>query len=136
MNRHLRTLLLVGVASVLAGCASGSQARDPDVTVRRSDRNVITADEIEQSGAVTAQQAVERLRPHMLQVRSGASVMSGNRDELQIYVDNIRMGGREILASLQAHEIREIRYMSAVDATNRYGTGHSHGAILITRKSR
>jgi type IV pilus biogenesis protein CpaD/CtpE len=137
MHRTMKPFLLVMVTAALSGCASAPQdTANPDVNVRRADRNLITADEIAGSGAITAQQAIERLRPHMLGGRATGSIRQGNQDQLHVYVDNQRFGGVDNLQSMQASEIHEIRYLSGVDATNRFGTGHSLGAILITRKRR
>jgi hypothetical protein len=122
-------LLLV----VLPACSSAPREQgSPEVAVRRSERNLITADEIAASGAVTAWQAVERLRPHMLQIRGTSGL--GSRDQLAVYLDGQRAGDESTLTSIQAHEVSQIRFLSGSEATNRYGTGHSLGAIVVTRK--
>jgi hypothetical protein len=136
MLRPARAFLLIGIAGLTACASAPRTASEPEVTVRRADRNLITADEIATSGAITARQAVERLRPHMLSRQSVTSIRGGNADQLQVYIDNQRHGGIDQLANIQAPEIQEIRYMSGVDATNRYGTGHSAGVILVIRKRR
>ncbi len=99
--------------------------RDPDV---------ITAVELATQAGVTARQAIERLRPRFLRVRGPSTINAPDADRIVVYVDNSRMGGVEVLNQIRADDITEIRYMSAPDATSRYGTGHSAGAIVIMRK--
>ena len=48
-----------------------------------------------------------------------------------IYVDGVMYGKLESLHSLNIEEIREIEFISAGDATTRFGTDHLGGAILI-----
>ena len=46
-------------------------------------------------------------------------------------MDGSRRGSSADLSSMMAPEIEQMEYMSASDATNRYGTGHAGGAILV-----
>jgi hypothetical protein len=52
-----------------------------------------------------------------------------------VYVDGTRMGGVQELKRISAQEVREIRFLSASDAQQRYGTGHAAGAIQVSLKS-
>jgi hypothetical protein len=51
-----------------------------------------------------------------------------------LYVDGGRRGGVTDLRSLRPAEIAQMDYMSASDATTRFGTGHSGGAVLVTTR--
>ena len=51
-----------------------------------------------------------------------------------VYVDGIREDDFRVMERLRAERVEEIRYMSPSDATNRYGTNHRGGAIIITTK--
>jgi hypothetical protein len=148
MTALSRTLLLAGtVAGTLAGtgaCASSStagQAGQPQTTVvsapqrERRDPNVITAEELATRPTLTARQAIEQLRPQFLRVRGTTTLgNASSADVIWVYFDGTRMGSVEVLNNIGVHEIREIRYLGPSEATNRYGTGHVQGAILITRK--
>jgi hypothetical protein len=60
--------------------------------------------------------------------RSGAmSVM--------VYVDGTKVGGVQELKRIPAQDIREIRFLSASEAQQRYGIGHAAGAIQVALKS-
>ena len=49
-------------------------------------------------------------------------------------MDDVSYGPVESLANLNAIAVREIRYLSAADATTRWGTGYPGGVILVTMK--
>ena len=143
----LTRALLVGAALVgAAGCASSrrGQASEPQTSVvpapqpmprLRKDPNVISAEELASRSTLTARQVIEQLRPQFLRVRGTTTLGNAQTaDVIWVYFDGTRMGSLEVLNNIGAHEIREIRYLNPSEATNRYGTGHVQGAILITRK--
>jgi hypothetical protein len=141
----LTRTLLVGVAlASAAGCASSGtagQAGEAQTSVvsspgrPRKDPNVITEAELSARSALTARQVIEQLRPQFLRVRGTTTLGNAQTsDVVWVYFDGTRMGTVEVLNNIGAHEIREIRYLSPSEATNRYGTGHVQGAILVTRK--
>ncbi len=49
----------------------------------------------------------------------------------EVYVDGLRYGPLESLYQISTNTIERIEYLSALDATTRYGTGHMGGAILV-----
>lgn len=138
--------LLAGVTlTAAAGCASSgtsNQAGEPQTTAvsspvprQRKDPNVITEAELSSRPTLTARQAVEQLRPQFLRVRGTTTLGNAQTgDVIWVYVDGTRMGQIDVLNNIGVHEVREIRYLSPSEATNRYGTGHVQGAILVTRK--
>ena len=70
----------------------------------------------------------------MLRKRMGARTPEGPSADIEIYLDGRHVGQLESLNSIQAEQIKEIRYLSASDATLRFGTGHTEGAIVVTSK--
>jgi hypothetical protein len=145
MTGLTRTLLLGAALAGSAGCASSGtagQAGDPRTTAvsspapkQRRDPNVITEAELATRSTLTARQAVEQLRPQFLRVRGTTTLGNAQTaDVIWVYFDGTRMGTVEVLNNIGVHEIREIRYLNPSEATNRYGTGHVQGAILVTRK--
>ncbi|MCC7052738.1 MAG: hypothetical protein IT355_05685 [Gemmatimonadaceae bacterium] len=101
--------------------------------------NLITEEEIAAGGTFqNAMEVVQRLRPAMLRVRSGSmssgsgmSSMDVGSNELSVYLDNQRLGGADALKEIMLSQFREIRYLSANDATTLFGTGHQAGAIQV-----
>lgn len=135
----IRTFYLI--AAVLAaapGCASSPAAasgasQQSSRPVRQRDR--ISAEELATIDVQNALQAVQRLRPNFLQTHGGAtsSITQGPQDVV-VYVDQTRMGGPSTLAQIPISDVKEIQYLNGTDATQRYGTGHGSGAIIVIRK--
>jgi hypothetical protein len=121
-------------AVALAGLLIGAGCASRGATAPRYDRTRISEAEIaEVEVRTTALQLVQRLRPVWLQGRGPA----GLREErpLPVYVNDQRLGGPEVLQRYTAGEIREILFLDASAATQRFGTGHTSGAILIVLRS-
>jgi hypothetical protein len=140
-----RTLIAGATLAGTVGCAPASstpaQAGEPQTAAapaparQRKDPTVITEQEIATRQTLTARQVIEQLRPQFLRVRGTTTLgNAATQDVIWVYVDGTRHGNLEVLNNISANEIREIRYLSPSEATNRYGTGHVQGAILITRK--
>lgn len=92
----------------------------PSTSAGRNER-LIRAEEIATTNARNAQEAIERLRPHWL-----------NRMPLTVYLNDVysSVSLRDILVG----EVESIEFLSATDATTKYGTNHARGAILVRTK--
>jgi hypothetical protein len=106
---------------------------------------LITEEEIATGSYQTALDIVQNLRPTMLRGRGAttgvtgadASGYEGSVAGVVVYLEEVRLGGIESLRSIPAAGVKEIRFISARDATTRWGTGHPSGAIqVITKKGR
>ncbi|HVE77635.1 MAG TPA: hypothetical protein VNA89_02180 [Gemmatimonadaceae bacterium] len=138
MRRLPFPFVAIAIATVIAACAApGSRAGGA-----RPQRNLIRAEEIAGTGAATAFEAVERLRPEYLRgrgkstVRAIPDVNSTAPDAVlpQVYVDGVNAGSVQALRAIPATHVREVRFISAADATTRFGTNHANGVIeVITR---
>lgn len=123
-----RTFLLVALGLVVHGCA-GSGSR-PGAT--RSSSRVLTAEELTEASELNCYQAVQRLRPGWLRTRGRVSFTS--QQGIRLYVDGMARGYVDEMRSIRATAVAEMRYLSAPEATSRFGTDHVDGAILITLK--
>lgn len=121
--------IVMGVACAPPPATGDGTSARPTRIPRRS-HVLITSEEIAASTARDAYEAVQVLRPDWLHGR-GATSFSGGVPELQVYLDGQRIGTRQILSQFAVAAIREIRFHSASDATQRWGTGHSGGVIEI-----
>ncbi|NIP80420.1 MAG: hypothetical protein GWM90_14830 [Gemmatimonadetes bacterium] len=92
---------------------------------------MITAEEIQSIQAATAFDAVQRLRPEFLR-RGRVNVRDDTQALPVVYVDDVRYGGVDELKGIRASQVISIRYLNGADATTRYGTGHTGGALLVT----
>jgi outer membrane cobalamin receptor len=102
----------------------------------RRGRNVITQEEIEKSSATDAYDLIQKLRPAWFTRRGVASgqattdAVGGMDDGVRVvaYVDGVRWPD---LTTVTVERIKEVRYLNASDATTKYGTGHTSGAIEV-----
>jgi hypothetical protein len=136
---NTRSFLLLAAVVVLPGCASpaGGSGASQQSAARPAHGSAdrITADELGTIDVQNALQAVQRLRPNFLQNRGGASSsLTQGPQDVVVYVDQTRMGGPSALAQIPITDVKEIQHLSGTDATQRYGTGHGSGVIIVIRK--
>ena len=139
MKIHSFGLLAAVLIAAAPGCASSPAGAATSATQQssrqRGQRDRITSEELAAIDVQNALQAVQRLRPNFLQTRGGAtmSITQGPQDVV-VYVDQTKMGGPGTLAQIPITDVKEIQYLNGTDATQRYGTGHGAGAIIVIRK--
>lgn len=120
---RIALLLLILCACQSAPGAAGGNRPDP---------NRITEAELTDIPALTAYQAIQRLRPGWLRPRaSSIRGAAGVRYTAQIFVDGAPRGDLDVLNGIDVRDVQEMRYLSASDATTRYGTGYPGGIIEI-----
>jgi len=121
--------LVIFVGTGLLGCGSTGGTRQA-----AGDRNRITAEQAREAAQrhSTAYGMVENLRPLWLQKRGRSSIM--NEGEIAVYVDGSRYGTPNSLRSISAFSVDSMRFLTPSEATNRYGTGHTHGIIMVYTK--
>lgn len=134
--------------AVTAGCASkAAETTEASATpvsgtpaaARTRNTNTITASELAESGAQNLYQAVQILRPQWLRARprttmGGSSSRTGGAstaDATVVYLDQTKYGGLTTMQQLTPGGVQELRFYDGVEATNRFGTGHTAGAIVI-----
>ena len=106
----------------LAGCASSGGGGGGGGSSTR-----LTQAELADVAQLDAFQAIQRLRSQWLRSRGGNAP--------QVVSDGMRQqDGIESLRRFRVSDVEEMRYMSATEATNRFGTGYDGGAILVTTK--
>lgn len=118
---NLRNAVTVLVAAT--ACAR-PPARSVNTDGPRRARDVITAADLDRVSVVTAFDAIKQLRPEFLTFRRGGRPPA-------VYVDYVRAGGIETLRDVPVAHVVTVRFLSAIDATTRFGTGNDGGAILI-----
>lgn len=139
--------VIVLVSAVAAPAHVAAQATDSAAAPKpkvKGKANLISEEEIAALGGTvpTAYGIVQRLRPAMLRVRSGSissetggsTSMDASANEIQVYLDNQKMGGVRALDEITLSQIKEIRYLNSSDATTLFGTGNTAGAIQVVGK--
>lgn len=114
----------------VAGCASGGggSGSGGEATGGRRSSNRITAEELATVAELDLHAAVNRLRPAWLR--------AGSRGTLPVVIldGSPQSGGVDVMGSIRAGDVANLEFMSASDATTRYGTGYTAGAIVITTR--
>lgn len=117
-----------GLTAMVAGCASGGgegEERGP-----RRDPNLITAEELVPHANLNCLEAIGQLRPRWLQGRGG-------QNDPIVMQDGNRMGRAvDVLPNIRASDVESLKYLNARDATTRYGTSVTAGAIEVTTRRR
>ncbi len=130
----------------LAGLQATADAQG--ATRRPRDRNVLTAQEISAAPAATVYELLRSKRPRWLSVRGSSTLRTvAGKDimgqptvfqteaEIAVYFDEVKAGSQEILRTMSTSAVESIEYLDAASATQRFGTNHEYGAILIRRRA-
>lgn len=124
--------IALGTLALVAACGPTRPRTEPGASVSTYEVNVLSGAEIEERDAMdmSAFEAVQRLRPNFLRYRgrAGSNQRAGT---LLVSVEGGPLRGIEALASIPARLIREIRFLSATDAAQRFGSGASGGPVLF-----
>ena len=102
----------------------------PRTTGRDAD---ITREELEATTVDDAMAAVSLLRPHWLRTRPARTFVDPS-PVVGVVIDGMARSTREDLAQLPIGQVERISFLNAADATIRYGTGHTGGAIVVTTR--
>jgi hypothetical protein len=122
--------LLAGLALFTGACASSGQSSS------RGTSGAITFEMIDDlsSSVSDAYAVVDRLRPQWLRSRGATSLRNPQPDYPVVYLDGTRWGPVGTLREINSNSVSEIRYISAAQATTRFGIGHMAGAILVASR--
>ena len=110
-----------------SGCGSARSSPTP-----RTDRSIITQEQIAQHHFTNAYEAVEALHSNWLITKVTDSFNSPS--QIRVYVNATFYGGIETLRSINPNTIRTIQHFDGVAATARWGLDHGQGVILITTR--
>jgi len=131
--RRTLPLLILAVALLLPAAVHAQDSAKAKPKIKRNP-DVISAQEIEaESDAHDAYQLVNRLRPLWLTKRGVGSINLPSA-EVAVYLNGMRLGGPDALRDILRTGVLEMRFLRGTDATQRFGTGHENGAILVTPK--
>ena len=131
--RRTLPLLFLAVALFLPSAVHAQDSAKAKPKIKRNP-DVISMQEIEAtSDAHDAYELVKRLRPLWLTMR-GVGSINLPVAELAVYMNGVRMGGPDALRYIPRTDVAEMRFLRGTDATQRFGTGHENGAILVTSR--
>ena len=114
------SLLVAATLLTLVGGLSCASAGEASTGARG--RGDITQEELQATSVDDAMEAISLLRPQWMRGRSAGAT---------IVIDD-QPSSRDRLATIPVGSIVRIQFMSAADATTRFGTGFFDGAIVVT----
>ena len=124
----LATLFL---AILPVACATNPGSEDGP---RRS-RDLISQEELATQPSLSAYEIIRILRPAWLTSRGPMTGGAATNSYPQVMMDGMHFGDINTLRDLRMENVLEIRFISARDATTRFGTGYMAGIIdVITKK--
>ena len=123
----VRAISGVLLGASLAACATGGPTSRPTV-----DHNTLVRDQFADKGYRSVYDAVQSLRPTWLSARGPDSFSTPS--EVQVYLDDTRLGGVETLKTLDAQSLAYIRFFDGNAASARWGLGHGAGVIYVSTR--
>lgn len=123
--RCLLALASLGLAAV-TGCASTG----PGTSAPRTQRNVITVEELSQAGDVSVYEALQRLRPQFLRGR----IALGSTAEsvpVAVYIGDLKMEGVDHLREVMVRAVKQVQYLEPQQANARFGGNNASGALIV-----
>ena len=126
----LRRCLVLSAAAFLCACSTNSNRAQG---VSQRDQARLSADDVRRADPnLTLFEFVSRERPQWL-TRQGSTPLQVQSDVV-VYRDDIRVGGRDALREIRMDIVSSVRYLTASEATGRFGLNHQHGAILVSTR--
>jgi hypothetical protein len=124
--------LLVSALLLTAGVA-GCFPKNGATATAQAPRNMLSRDEMIQAGYPDAFATVQSLRPQWLQAKGATSIRAS--ETVKVYLDGTLLGGPDQLRQITTRSITSIRYLSGLEASERWGLDHGAGAIVVVTRA-
>ena len=129
MRSTLRGMLVIVVVAVMAACAGTANRSTTDAG--RSDR--LSRTDIGETAYPDLYELILARRGTWLRTR-GPDSLGGRSSVLQVYRDNVRLGGVETLRAIHPMEIDYVQFYDPVQASSRWGFDHGAGVIFVATR--
>lgn len=135
----MRSLLATFIRATLAASALGvsacSSAGTPGAAkAPGTDQTLITRADLDKVNATNLYDAVQSLRGNWLRPRAADSFEKPS--VIQVYQDNVRIGGVTELRAIPPRIVVSVRWYDPIQATARWGVDHGAGAIFVVTAGR
>ena len=124
--RSIVTAIVLGACATPGGGTSG----------RTRDRTILTAQDLAPYAKRTLFDVISLERPAWLATRGTAGLSVQDPEDIVVYRDGTRLGGRDHLRDVTADVVASVQFLSGPEAQSRYGMNHQYGAIVITTVKR
>ena len=118
-----------------AGCTANPAPGTDASAAAMKNPDIITAAELEDSQVASGDvlQAIQRLRPRYLMSRGSVSGQKADAGTVHVSIDGGALLTLDNLTRLRPTAIAEIRYLSATDAAQRFGTAAGSGGVILVK---
>jgi len=123
--------VLISTAAFAMACRSSAGRSAASQPVARAD--VITALEISRTNYSNLYDVVQALRTRWLLSR-GPDTILGKQGEVQVHLDDVRLGGVQSLRNLSPVGVAYIQWFDPTSAAQRWGLGYGQGAIYVSTR--
>jgi hypothetical protein len=124
----LRTLRLALLTCALAACTHASQGK------AGGGENLITEEEVDASGGVTALEVIQKVRGNFLTNRGKTTLIGSSPSLPSVFLDGVSFGEVGTLRTISARQVSTIRLYRAWEAQQKYGNGYVGGVIEVTTR--
>jgi hypothetical protein len=128
MRQGLREAMVILLTVALVGC--GGSASRATTDAGRSDR--LTREQIGDTAYADLYELILARRGTWLRTRGPDSFR--NNSQIQVYRDDVRLGGVEVLRAMHPMEIEYVRFYDPVQASSRWGFDHGAGVIYVATR--
>lgn len=125
----MRSFLLVGLAAVLTACHPQSPSSPT------TSGNVITQDEIDAAGSISAYDLITRIRGQFLRDRGRTSIRTNQHARAVVFLNDQEYGIPETMRNIPASRLAEIRFFPGTDAVPKFGSQYGGGVIQLISRS-
>ena len=134
----IRVSIILAVLLLVPGCRTGDPSgsglrlgRLDSGPTTRSSSDILAASEIQTERVDDAHQAVLRFRPEFLRGRAAPGLADPAGAAPVVYLNGVRQGGADMLRTIPARAILEIRYLTPTVASEQFGPYHTGGVIAV-----
>ena len=96
--------------------------------------NLLQPEEFEGTSATDVLALVQQYRPTWLHTRGTISIHDPSAGNVRVYLNGVSLGDVDRLRDFRPTDVRELRFLSAGEAQQRYGTGNAGGVIELWTK--
>jgi hypothetical protein len=93
--------------------------------------DLLTAAELAGTRAVSAYEAIRRLRPSLLMARGPSSVLVPGGAGPALWIDETYVGDVSALRDVPSGDVVSVHLVPAWDAATRYGSGFPNGVLVV-----
>jgi outer membrane cobalamin receptor len=127
MLRLSRSLVLL---LIVVGCHAQQSGK-----ARGGRRDVITQEEIEASNATNVYDLIASLRGEYLKDRGKISIKTNTREQAVVFLNEQEYGILSTMRNIPTGRISEVRYITGIDAVNRFGAQYGGGIIMLVSRN-